>query len=236
MQAKDDRMAEGEKGTLRRQLYGRRMGRGLTAELDHFLKAELPQLRVDLSVPPPESLSQLFSNPVSDVWLEIGFGGGEHLVWQVTHHLQIGFIGCEPFQTGVAKLLRNKREAGLENIRLYDDDARLLLDWLPEGSIGRIFVLFPDPWPKKRHHKRRFLYGPTFSCLARVMKPGARLRFATDIASYANMVTEAMAGRSDFTPGPGLHHQRPADWPSTRYEAKAVQAGRLCQFFTYERV
>jgi tRNA (guanine-N7-)-methyltransferase len=230
-----DALEEGRE-RRRRQLYGRRMGRGLTAELDQLLKAELPRLRVDVSRQPPEPLTALFPVMVEDVWLEVGFGGGEHLAWQAAHNPQIGFIGCEPFLTGVAKLVREVRDADLANLRLYDDDARQLLDWLPEASIGRIFVLFPDPWPKKRHHKRRFLHGTTLSSLARVMARGAHLRFATDIANYAKMVTEAMADRSDFIPHPGLHSQRPTDWPPTRYEGKAIDAGRVCQFFSFERV
>lgn len=229
-------MPEEGRERRRRQLYGRRLGRGLTPELDQLLKAELPQLRVDVSHAHPTPLTSLFSVPVKEVWLEVGFGGGEHLVWQAANNPNIGFIGCEPFLTGVAKVVRMVRDANLANVRLYDDDARQLLDWLPEASIGRIFVLFPDPWPKKRHHKRRFLHSSTLSGLARVMAPGAHLRFATDIANYADMVTGTMTERSDFMPRPGLHDTRPTDWPSTRYEGKAIAAGRACQFFSFERI
>jgi tRNA (guanine-N7-)-methyltransferase len=221
---------------LRRKLYGRRVGRGLTPELAALLETRLPELRVDLSAPSPAPLIRLFSLPVDDVWLEVGFGGGEHLLWQAQTHPRTGFIGCEPFVTGVARTLREADEADLTNLRLFDDDARQLLDWLPEASIGRLFVLFPDPWPKKRHHKRRFLHASALDSLARVMRPGAHLRFATDIPSYAEMVIDGMARRSDFAPRPGLLSARPADWPATRYEAKAIKAGRACQFFVFERV
>jgi tRNA (guanine-N7-)-methyltransferase len=221
---------------LRRKLYGRRVGRGLTPGLATFLEARLPELRVDLFAPPPAPLSRLFAAPVDDVWLEIGFGGGEHLLWQAQAHPRTGFIGCEPFINGVARTLREADEAGLANLRLHDDDARQILDWLPAASIGRLFVLFPDPWPKKRHHKRRFLHASALDSLARIMRPGAHLRFATDIPNYAEMVIDNMARRSDFVPSPGLLSARPGDWPATRYEAKALRAGRACQFFVFERV
>ena len=138
----------------RRQLYGRRVGRALTDDLERLIATRLPPLRLDLSRPPPEPLSGIFAAPVEplsgifaapveDVWLEIGFGGGEHLFWQAEHRRSIGFIGCEPFLSGVAKLVRSIDEAGLGTVRLHDDDARHVLDWLPEASIGRVFVLFP---------------------------------------------------------------------------------------------
>ncbi len=221
---------------VRRQLHGRRVGRALSRATVRLLETRLPELRTDLSAPPPDSLNPLFPLPVDDVWLEVGFGGGEHLLWQARHNPRIGLIGCEPFITGVARVLRAIEEAGLANIRLHDDDARQLIDWLPEASIGRVFVLFPDPWPKKRHHKRRFLHASALDSLARVMKRGAHLRFATDIPSYAEMVVEGMTGRTDFASNPGLLSARPVDWPGTRYEAKAISAGRACQFFVFERV
>ncbi len=220
----------------RRQLHGRRVGRGMKSSIDMLLAEVLPANRLELDAVPPSPLCLLFPEPINDVWLEIGFGGGEHLFWQAVNHPRVGFIGCEPFLTGVAKLLRDTHKAGLSNLRVHEDDARQVLDWLPEASIGRVFVLFPDPWPKKRHRKRRFLHNNALDAIARVMRPGAHLRFATDIADYAEMVLEGMAGRTDYAPRPGLHAERPADWPATRYEAKAIKAGRLCQFFSFERV
>lgn len=220
----------------RRQIYGRRVGRGLTTELDGLLREALPRLRLDLGVPSPSPLGSLFATPVNDVWLEVGFGGGEHLAWQAAQNPQVGIIGCEPFLTGVAKLLRDVHEGKLANIRLHDDDARQLLGWLPDASIGRAFVLFPDPWPKKRHRKRRFLQGEALDGFARVLRKGAQLRFATDIADYANMVIEVMAPRTDFAPQAHFIDERPADWPATRYEAKAIRAGRRRQFFIFERI
>ena len=230
-----------------RQLYGRRVGRALTDDLERLIATCLPPLRLDLSAPPPDPLSGLFAAPVEllsgifaapveDVWLEVGFGGGEHLFWQANHHRSIGFIGCEPFISGVAKLVRGIDEAGLGTVRLHDDDANHVLDWLPEASIGRVFVLFPDPWPKKRHRKRRFLNENGLSSLARVLRKGGELRFATDIPDYAAMVAASIGTRGDFAARPGLVEERPADWPLTRYAEKALGAGRECQFFRFERV
>ncbi|WP_088345184.1 MULTISPECIES: tRNA (guanine(46)-N(7))-methyltransferase TrmB [Rhodomicrobium] len=218
-----------------RQIYGRRVGRALTDDLSRQIAERLPALRLDLSAPAPQPVARLFPAPVEDIWLEIGFGGGEHLLYQALSHPRTGFIGCEPFLSGVAKLVRGVTESGLETVRLYDDDARHVLGWLPESSIGRAFVLFPDPWPKKRHRKRRFLGDDGLSALARVLRPGATLRFATDIADYAAMVTAAIDSRADFRAAPGLYADRPADWPLTRYAEKAVEAGRECRFFEFER-
>lgn len=236
MDAALDSASRLDRSRRRRQLYGRRVGRALTDDLERLIATRLPPLRLDLNQPPPEPLSGIFAAPVEDVWLEIGFGGGEHLLWQAEHRRSIGFIGCEPFLSGVAKLVRGIDEAGLGTVRLHDDDARHVLDWLPEASIGRVFVLFPDPWPKKRHHKRRFLNEDGLSSLARVLRIGGELRFATDIADYAAMVTASIRARGDFTPRPGLLEERPSDWPLTRYAEKAIAAGRKCQFFRFGRV
>lgn len=219
-----------------RQLYGRRVGRALTGDLERLIADRLPPLRLDLSQPPPDALSGIFGAPVSDIWLEIGFGGGEHLFWQAENHPSIGMIGCEPFISGVAKLVRGIDEVGLRTVRLHDDDARQVLDWLPDASIGRVFVLFPDPWPKQRHRKRRFLNADGLGGLARVLRPGGEFRFATDIADYAEMVLASIMQRADFAPRPGLLDERPSDWPLTRYAEKAIAAGRTCAFFCFERV
>jgi tRNA (guanine-N7-)-methyltransferase len=225
-----------ERRTARRQIHGRRVGRPLTASQTSLLATDLPALRLDLSQPAPPSLGTLFSVPVDDIWLEIGFGAGGHLLWQAEANPQIGFMGCEPFLNGVFKAVRGVRQAGLRNVRLYDDDARQLLDWLPDGCLGRVFVLFPDPWPKKRHHKRRLLRPGGLAKLARVMRPGAELRFATDIEDYARMVLEGIGASADFRSRPGLLAARPADWPLTRYAEKALAAGRECRFFVFERI
>jgi tRNA (guanine-N7-)-methyltransferase len=219
----------------RRHLHGRRVGRPLKSNQAELLATRLPALRVDPTQPPPVQSAALFPVPVEDVWLEIGFGAGGHLLWQACEHPEIGLIGCEPFVNGVAKAVRGVDEAGLQNVRLYDDDARHLLEWLPEASIGRAFVLFPDPWPKKRHRKRRILTDEGLALLARVMKRGAVLRFATDIADYAEMVVEGIDASAQFEAEPGLLPARPADWPLTRYAEKAIAAGRACEFFAFRR-
>jgi tRNA (guanine-N7-)-methyltransferase len=236
MEAAADSTDRLERPRRQRQLYGRRVGRALTSDLERLIATHLPPLRLDLGAPPPSPLSSLFGAPVQDIWLEIGFGGGEHLLWQAEQNRSIGMIGCEPFISGVAKLVRGVDEAGLRSVRLYDDDARHVLDWLPEASIGRVFVLFPDPWPKKRHRKRRLLSEAGLSAVARVLRPGGELRFATDIADYAAMVVASVDKRADFEANPGLLPERPADWPLTRYAEKAVEAGRQCAFFRFRRV
>jgi tRNA (guanine-N7-)-methyltransferase len=235
MQTRDSENEAGDAPVARRHVFGRRVGRGLGGALGDLLKTDLPGLRIDRSAPPPNPLSALFAVPVEDVWLEIGFGGGEHLLWQAEHHPNIGFIGCEPFLSGVAKLVREIGERGLANIRLHDDDARFLMDWLPAACIGKAFVLFPDPWPKKRHRKRRLLGAEVLASLARVIRPGGTLRFATDIADYAEMVEEGIAAQTAFAGVPGRLLERPADWPQTRYEQKAIAAGRSCGFLEFRR-
>jgi tRNA (guanine-N7-)-methyltransferase len=220
----------------RRLVYGRHVGRGLTPYQEDLLRTALPRMKLDLSHPAPQPLTASFGEGVQDVWLEIGFGGGEHLAWQAQNHPGVGVIGCEPFVRGVAGLVKRLAEAGIGAVRIHNDDARFALEWLPGASIGRVFVLFPDPWPKKRHRKRRLLNPDVLTMLARVMRSGAVLRFATDIQDYAEMVEEHMAARSDFAPCPGLLCERPADWPVTRYEQKAIAAGRSCRLYAFARV
>ena len=153
---------------------------------------ELPRVALSLSDPPPARLGELFAPPVEEVWLEIGFGGAEHLLWQARANPHVGLIGCEPFEDGVVKALSAIEREKLANIRLHADDARPLLRWLPDASIARAFILFPDPWPKKRHHKRRLVSAATLAELARVMRPGAELRIATDIGEYARWILLAV--------------------------------------------
>jgi len=220
---------------VQRNLHGRRVGRPLTPAQSNLLARRMPAIRLDLSGQPPERPDELFPATVNDVWLEIGFGAGEHLLWQARAHPRIGLIGCEPFLNGVVKVVRGMEQSGLQNIRLYDDDALHLLSWLPDQGIGRLFVLFPDPWPKKRHRKRRFLTEHGLAMLARVLRSGAQLRFATDIDDYAEMVLEGVRQNGAFHDQPGELTQRPDDWPLTRYGEKAKAAGRACRFFIFER-
>jgi tRNA (guanine-N7-)-methyltransferase len=223
---------------LGRHFYGRRKGHPLTALQQARMDELLPQLRPDVSTPAPQPLNALFGTQAREVWLEIGFGAGEHLAWQAEQHPDVGIIGAEPFVNGMAQLLARVEAAGLSNVRLYDDEAQILLGWLPENSISRAFILFPDPWPKKRHHKRRIVSPKTIAALARVMRPGAELRVATDIADYVRTTLLAITANPDFIwPAlvPGEWRVRSPDWPPTRYEAKAVEAGRQCYYFRFQR-
>ncbi len=217
-------------------LHGRRKGRPLSQAQAKLLAEKLPALRLDLSVPAPAPLAKLFPGGARRIWLEIGFGGGEHLLFQAAAHPETGIIGCEPFVTGVARVLQGMEAARLTNIRLHDGDANHVLDWLPDRSIDRVFILFPDPWPKRRHRKRRFLTAAGLDRLARVMRTGAQLRFASDIADYAVLVCEGVEASPDFAARPGQLAARPDDWPVTRYAEKAEAAGRRCGYFVFERI
>jgi len=221
----------------RRLIYGRQKSRPLSKRQKKRVEELLPSLRLDLSQAPDTQLSNALKEQ-QVAWIEIGFGGGEHLAWQAEKNPHVTFIGCEPFINGMAKILGVIETRQLKNIRLYDDDARDILDWLEPSTIDRAFILYPDPWPKKRHHKRRFLNPANFARLARVLKPGAQLRIATDIGDYARSLLLAYRANGEFiwtARGPNDWRQRPADWPPTRYEEKAMRAGRKCTYFIFLR-
>lgn len=172
------------------------------------------------------------------VWLEIGFGGGEHLAAQAAAHPAIGLLGSEVFENGVTRLVSAIARENLGNIRIFADDARLLLAALPDRSIGRVFILFPDPWPKLRHHKRRLVAPATLDQLARVMTDGAELRLATDDPDYLAWMLEAATAHPEFAwtaRRAGDWRDRPHDWPPTRYEDKARAAGRRPSFLRFVR-
>jgi tRNA (guanine-N7-)-methyltransferase len=227
--SEDRRLQESQDGL--RRLYGRRQGRPLKAGRRHLLEDLLPELRVTLDPnQAPASLdpTTLFSFAPSDVWLEVGFGGGEHLAAQARANPGVGFIGAEPFINGMASLLKDIAVNGAPNIRLLMDDARPLLAALGPATIGRAFILFPDPWPKRRHWKRRIVARPVLDHLARALKPGAELRLATDDPSYGQWMLLALLAHPAFewtAQGPADWQIRPADQPKTRYEAKALGAG-----------
>lgn len=184
----------------------------------------MPRLRVPLSAGEPIAPDALFPE-ARETWLEIGFGGGEHLAGQAARHPDVGFIGCEPFIDGVAKLLTAIEEDGLSNIRLHDSDAREVIAALPEAFLSRVFILFPDPWPKARHQKRRILQPEFLDALARVLKPGARVRFATDVRSYADHALEVFLAdpRYDWQASRADDWRTaPADHITTRYESKRL--------------
>jgi tRNA (guanine-N7-)-methyltransferase len=211
----------------------------LSGRKDRLLDELLPTLRVPLAEPAASPLASLFGQPLAEIWLEIGFGSGEHLVWQAEHHQSVGFIGCEPFINGVASLLGKIESAGLSTIRIHDGDARDVLAWLPARSIARIFVLFPDPWPKKRHQKRRLVSRDSVVQLARALAPGGELRFATDTGDYAGeaLFTILASGAFAWTAECAKDWRlRPFDWPETRYERKALSAGAKPSYLSFRRL
>ena len=223
-------MSENNRKTRFRQVHGRIKGAKLSARKQRLCDELLPTLRLS---PPQQADSlvpaSLFANAPSQIWLEIGFGGGEHLAWQAAHNPDIGMIGCEPFLNGVAKLLVYIDEQELQNIRIRDDDAVHVLQALAPASIDRLFLLHPDPWPKKRHHKRRFVSPHILDLMAKVLKRGAELRFASDIAHYVFWTLKHMAQRTDFqwsAQSAKDWRTRPDDWPATRYGQKALRQGR----------
>lgn len=225
-------------------LYGRRKGPKLSAHQAALLETLLPKL--ELKLERGRDPRAYFESHVEDVWLEIGFGGGEHLLWQAEHHPAVGLIGAEPYVNGVAKLLAKisaddtnphsvflpRACAGEEKsgnhesrVRIYQGDARDIIAALPNASLGRVFLLFPDPWPKKRHHKRRFVQMETLDALARVMKRGAEFRFASDDADTIAWTLERVTAHPAFrwpAASAADWQTRPADWPATRYEEKAL--------------
>lgn len=182
-----------------------------------------------------------FTPRPSELWLEVGFGGGEHALAQIAAHPRAALIGCEVFDNGVCSLLSHLVPEGGEataplpgNLRLWTDDARTLLRLLPDRSLDRLFLLFPDPWPKARHAKRRFVHQVTLPLLARVLKPDTEWRVASDDPTYQAWVTEVMAEQTLFHVCPPAA-TRPADWPPTRYEAKALREGRAPVYWTFIR-
>ena len=196
----------------------------------------LPILAYDTEKMP---LSQ-FPNNVQEFWLEVGFGAGEHLCSLARDNPSIGLIGAEPYESGVAKLLTKLDESPLNNVRIYEGDGRDIIETLPDASLGRFFLLFPDPWPKTRHHKRRFLQMEMLDQLARVLKPGAELRFATDDKSYLPYALERLMAHPAFTwlaQAAVDWKTRPSGWPPTRYEAKAIKGPpRYLRFLRQDKI
>jgi tRNA (guanine-N7-)-methyltransferase len=198
----------------------------------------LPRLAVTIPTSGRLDPSVLFGTAPRSIWLEIGFGGGEHLAQQAEQHPQVGFIGCEVFESGIVKLLTQIEQRRLDNIRIFADDARLLMPALPPASMERVFILFPDPWPKRRHHKRRLISRETLDGLAAIMTEGAELRVATDEGDYLGWMLEHVTDHPAFewlAGRPGDWRERPADWPPTRYEEKARAAGRSPTFLRFRR-
>ncbi len=222
----------------RRKVWGRRQPRPLKDTQKRLIEELYPQIKIDLI--PGETIvpSKLFPD-LSRFNLEIGFGGGEHLSWRAQQSSDIGFIGCEPFITGVANLLGDMEEHRITNIRLVNDDARLLTSALPDECMERIYILFPDPWHKKRHNKRRIVHDETIGDFSRILKMGGELIMATDIAEYGEWMQEVLSKRPELEPQTGARtslHERPEPWPLTRYEQKGIDAGRQAIFLVYKKL
>jgi tRNA (guanine-N7-)-methyltransferase len=207
-----------------------------------LLRDFLPRVTLDLAQPPalPEAVfsPRAGDRPIRDVWLEIGFGGAEHMIAQAHANPDVGIIGCEPFEDGVVKALSAIEQDGLANVRIHADDVRPALRWLPANSLGRVFMLYPDPWPKKRHEKRRLFTVGLLDLLARAMRPGAELRLATDSGDYARTALLSVARHGLFrwlAQSPQDWRQRGPDWPQTRYESKAVRDGRVSYYLRFSR-
>ena len=221
-----------------RAFFGRRKGHALKPRQAALFDTLLPRLALDLAMPAPADLCALFTD-AAEVRLEIGFGGAEHLIAQAQNYPRIGFIGSDAFINGVAKALAAVGEHKLSNVRLHHGDASELLDWLPDHALTRIDLLYPDPWPKRRHWKRRFIQDENLSRLARILKSGGELRFATDIADYAVYVLARVLRSPDFV----WTAERADDWrkawpdfSSTRYEAKAKREGRTPAYFVFRKI
>ncbi|WP_424975410.1 tRNA (guanine(46)-N(7))-methyltransferase TrmB [Dinoroseobacter sp. S124A] len=229
------------KGAPWRNFYGRRKGKGLRASQETYLAEDLAALSpgpVDWEENPdrtPLDLAALFGG--REVWLEIGFGGGEHMVHQAARTPEVGIIGAEPYINGVAMLLGKIRSAKLDNVAVHPGDARDLFDVLPAGSISRAFLLYPDPWPKARHHRRRFVTPEHLEPLAHVLAPGAIFRIATDIPDYVRQALEEVprAGFDWLAEGPEDWRTPWSDWISTRYEQKALREGRTPHYLTFRK-
>jgi tRNA (guanine-N7-)-methyltransferase len=222
-----------------RAFFGRRKGHPLRARQSALLDTLLPKLALDLTKPAPDDLRSLFASGTSDVRLEIGFGGGEHLLAQAQADPRTGFIGCEPFVNAMAKMLAAIEAHALDNVRLYFSDAAELIAWLPDAALARIDLLYPDPWPKRRHWKRRFIQDESLQAMARILRPGGELRFATDIGDYAAWALARVLRSPDFV----WTAERADDWRlpwegfvQTRYEAKAKREGRAPNYLIFRRL
>lgn len=221
-----------------RRFYGRRKGRPLRKGQQHLIDTLLPRLAIELPGSGKPDPRTLFASAPKQVWLEIGFGGGEHLAAQARAHPEAGIIGCEVFLNGIATLLAQVEAHGLGNVRIYPEDARDLLDALPARSLDRAFLLFPDPWPKRRHAARRFIQTANLDLMARLLKPGAEFRVASDDPTYIGWALAHLTAHPAFqwtARRPADWRERPADWPPTRYEAKALREGRKPAYFRFLR-
>ncbi len=219
------------------RVFGRRRGKRLRPTLLGLMETLLQRLAIQ---PPPAGTvldpAALFPRPVAEIWLEVGFGGGEHVVAQARLHPEAGIIACEVFRNGIASLLGHLNGSGIDSVRIFAEDARLLLPALPEAGLARVFVLFPDPWPKKRHAGRRFIGPDNLDALARVLADGGELRVASDDPTYQDWAAAHLDAHPAFERLQATSDRAalPPDWPATRYEQKLL-AGHPPLFFRYRR-
>jgi tRNA (guanine-N7-)-methyltransferase len=221
-----------------RAFFGRRKGHKLRPNQQRLIDTLLPRLAVDPTQPAPAALKALFPVPVGDVQLEIGFGGGEYLTAQAHSEPDKGFIGVEPFVNGMAKALAAIESKDLRNIRLHFDDAADLIGWLPQHSLARIDLIHPDPWPKRRHRKRRFVQDDMVARLARILRPGGEFRFVTDIADYAAWTLQRLLRSPEFEWTAECADDWRKPWPGflqTRYNVKAERQDRAACFLIFRR-
>ncbi|TDQ78596.1 tRNA (guanine-N(7)-)-methyltransferase [Dongia mobilis] len=234
---KNDHAAAPENTAPRRNFYGRRQGRPLRENRKRLVEELLPRLAVRLDGVALDPAT-LFPGKTG-VWMEIGFGGGEHMAAQAAAHPEIGYLGCEIFLNGIASALAHVDAGKLANLRIYPEDVRDLLDVLAPASLDRLFLLFPDPWPKARHAGRRFVNQKNLDRVAELLKPGAEFRIGSDDPTYVGWVMMHMSRRKDFAwtaERSGDWLNRPADWPASRYEQKAIKQGRKPHYFIYRRI
>jgi tRNA (guanine-N7-)-methyltransferase len=219
--------------------FGRRKGHKLRVHQADLIEHLLPRLSLDIGHPAPADLSGLFDAPRDDVRLEIGFGGGEHLIAEARAFPNLGFIGCEPYVNGMAKILTQIEAHSIGNIRLFAGDAAELLAWAPPRSMARIDLIHPDPWPKRRHWKRRFVQDKTVAAMARALKPDGEFRFVSDIDDYSAWTLAHLARSPDFvwTAERARDWHLPwADYTMTRYGRKAEREGRKAAYLRFQRV
>jgi tRNA (guanine-N7-)-methyltransferase len=222
----------------KRAFFGRRKGHPLRARQSALFDTLLPRLAIDTDTAAPSNLLALFPAQAEEVRLEIGFGGGEHLLAQAVAHPSTGFIGSDAFVNAIAKTLAGIEERKLANVRLHFGDAAHLIDWLPSAALARLDLLYPDPWPKKRHWKRRFVQDASLAQIARVLRPGGEFRFATDISGYAAWTLERVLRSPDFVWTAEKADDWRKPWPGfggTRYEAKAKREGRTPAYFIFRK-
>ena len=224
----DDPSVIAERPPIR--VHGRKRSHRLSHTGSQLLEGLLPLVAVPLEAA-ARNPAHLFTPPCREVWLEIGFGDGGHLAWEATANPEMGFIGCEPYVNGVAHLLELLAAQGLRNIRIHAGDARDILAALPVNSIMRVFILFPDPWPRERHHKRRFICPANLDALARIIQPGGELHFASDSLDYCQWTLGHMQNHAGFVEAAPAR----GDAPVTKYEAKARAAGRLPRYLRFIR-